>query len=378
MRYLKRLKTFYLLGLINCVHVAVYKISLRYKVHRVIRIYSKPVEGTFFKKKTNILRSNTIPRSSWKNGSILRFGLQNPSIRSIPLWHFKTNDILELKNTPWWCISDFDQNLGDIKETWEMSRFDWLIAFSQRAAMGNAVELDLINSWLNDWCKNNTPYLGPNWKCGQEAAIRVIHLALTAMILDVHFKSEKPLLDLIRAHLARIEPTVGYALGQSNNHATSEGAALFIGGVWLAKNGCSLGKDWAVVGRKILEDSASKLIESDGTFSQYSTNYHRLLLDTYSFAEVWRREFKIDDFSPNLISKLSVATDWMAQMVDPHTGFCPNIGANDGAKLILLDDADYRDFRSSLQLATVLFQSNRRYVKSGIWDQPLYWLGVQD
>ena len=67
-----------------------------------------------------------------------------------------------------------------------------------------------------------SPYLGVNWKCGQEASIRVIHLIMGP------FKSLKnpsnALIQLIITHLKRIEPTTSYAIGQSNNHGTSEGA----------------------------------------------------------------------------------------------------------------------------------------------------------
>lgn len=41
-----------------------------------------------------------------------------------------------------------------------------------------------MNLWLNDWCENNPPYLRVNWKCGQEASIRVMHLIMAAYILD--------------------------------------------------------------------------------------------------------------------------------------------------------------------------------------------------
>jgi hypothetical protein len=82
----------------------------------------------------------------------------------------------------WYQIPDFDGNVGDIKGIWEASRFDWLIdlaatrASSERWA--SIVQLDL---WLNDWCEKNPAYFGPNWKCGQEASIRVMHI-ITALI----------------------------------------------------------------------------------------------------------------------------------------------------------------------------------------------------
>ncbi len=80
---------------------------------------------------------------------------------------------------------------------------------------------------------------------------------------------------------------------QNNNHAVSEAAALFIGGIWLRSlfakgEGNRSSEKWARVGRASLERLVDRLVFKDGGFSQYSTNYHRLMLDTLSQVECWR------------------------------------------------------------------------------------------
>ena len=47
-----------------------------------------------------------------------------------------------------------------------------------------------------------------------------------------------------------------------------------------------------LMGRKMLEEMSSALISRDGSFSQSSTNYHRLMLDTFSLAEIWNKNFQ--------------------------------------------------------------------------------------
>ena len=42
--------------------------------------------------------------------------------------------------------------------------------------------------------------------------------------------------------------------------------------------------------------------------------------------------------------------NWLFQMVDPVTGYGPNLGANDGTLLFKLSSAAYRDYRPSVQL----------------------------
>ena len=85
-----------------------------------------------------------------------------------------------------------------------------------RIVVGDSRSLTRLNTWLADWCLHNPAYFGPNWKCGQEAAIRVMHLAMAALILDQQSGPSPALLTLIRAHLKRIAPTLQYALAQDN------------------------------------------------------------------------------------------------------------------------------------------------------------------
>jgi hypothetical protein len=306
------------------------------------------------------------------------FGWFQVADASIPRWHLNPFNGAEVPEAmrPWWLIPDFDERVGDIKTIWEASRFDWLMTFAQHARHGDPAALERLNTWLDDWLHHNPPYLGPNWKCGQEASIRVMHLAVAALILDQWRAPTASLRALVRAHLQRIAPTIQYAIAQDNNHGTSEAAALFIGGSWLAALGDRTGERWSGLGRRWLENRAARLIAADGSFSQYSVNYHRLMLDTYSLVEHWRRTLDLPAFSPLLKTRLAAATDWLYQMTQPETGDAPVLGANDGARLIPLVDTDYRDYRPCVQLAMALFADRRAYPVSGDWNHPLTWLGI--
>ncbi len=273
--------------------------------------------------------------------------------------------------SPWYKICDFNNELGDIKGVWKASRFDWLLTLAKTAITSKPDSIDSINSWLGNWVINNPYNIGPNWKCGQEASIRVMHLAFSAKLLNQVCKTEPTLLALIKAHLQRIAPTISYAVAQDNNHGTSEAAALFIGGSWLVINGDKSGNRWQKLGRKWLENRANHLIAKDGTFSQYSVNYHRVMLDTYSMAELWRRELDLPPFSKELTKRVSLATQWLYQLIDTSTGDAPNLGHNDGARLLPLTDTDYRDFRPSVQLASVVFLQASAWPEDGNYDEAL-------
>ncbi len=371
------LRTLFALGPINLARVGLYRLTLKAGIHPVQRLGHDVPKGPFYKR-TMRKPTSLKPRSDWQKGSANYFGQIIKGVSEPPDWHVnpRVETVSSMTKLPWWKIPDFDSTTGDIKSIWETSRFDWLIAMSQRASLGNAEELSRLNAWLENWVQSNPPYFGINWKCGQEASIRVIHLALSACILGQVLDTSEALLSLIRLHLKRIGPTMGYAIGQANNHGTSEAAALYIGGSWLASTGDAEGKRWQAIGRHWLEERAQTLIMDDGTFSQYSTNYHRLMLDTYAFVEYWRKRQSLPEFSKNTHFKLRVATNWLEQVTDKDSGDVPNIGANDGAQILKLSDVDYRDYRSSVQLASVLFRKNAAYPIKGSWDLPLNWLDI--
>lgn len=370
---LRRIRTFWALGPRNIARVMAYRFALRTGIHPVLRIGATAPDGPFFASPVRRAPVDALAGENWRNNgswfSVHDFPLGGP-----PDWHANPfrPEVRAEAELSWSRIPDFSADLGDIKTVWEASRFEWALAMAQRAALGEATELDRLNAWLADWSKSNPPYRGVNWKCGQEASIRVMHLAATALVLGQEKDPLPGLSALIAAHLARIAPTIGYAIGQANNHGTSEAAALFIGGSWL---GTPDGARYATIGRRWLEERAQSLIAPDGTFSQYSMVYHRVMLDTYALVEVWRRRLQLPSFSVALTDRLASATRWLEAMFDPITGDAPNLGANDGARLIPLADTPFRDFRPSLQLAAELFCSARAIAAEGPWDQPLIWLG---
>jgi hypothetical protein len=373
MNRLGRLRTYARLGPMNIARVAVYRLGLKSARHSVQRLTAPAIDPPFFRAPDhyNVL---PLPNTNWDN-SLSWFGWYRQPRQDVPPDWFSnpfSNSPQPNADLDWWCIPDFDA--GDIKGIWELSRFDWMLAWATEAAHGEEAALKRINLWLADWVQSNPPFKGPNWKCGQEASFRVMHLVTAAWILGQDREPEPGLMAMLLAHLQRIGPTMSYAIGQQNNHGTSEAAALFIGGSFLSGHHPHAEK-WERKGRRWLEERAVALIGPDGSFSQYSVTYHRLMLDTFSMAEAWRRHRGIPAFSSRLTRRLSAATDWLLTLTDAETGDAPNIGANDGARLMQLTGSDYRDFRPSVQLAASLFSGTDAF-GPGPWTAPLRWLGV--
>ena len=108
-------------------------------------------------------------------------------------------------------------------------------------------------------------------------------------------------------------------------------------------------------GLALIESQVQKLIMDDGTFSQYSIVYHRMILDLLSAVELLRNEWSLGSFSDSFYQKVNLAIEWYSSMVDPISGNAPNIGANDGTYLFNYDQREYRDFRPTLLLASCIF-----------------------
>lgn len=378
MHWVTKARTFWALGFANILRVGRYRLGVKIRINPVQFLRDSVPNGPFFlPAQTNILVD--VPAViAWQTSAFL-FSYWPISLTDAPpdwLANPLNGQRIQGANRNWWMIPDFDSVEGDIKLVWELSRMDWVLAFAQRSRQGDAVALNRLNEWLADWCTHNPPYKGPNWKCGQEASIRVMHLSMAALILGQATSTTLGLLDLIRLHLRRIEPTVQYAMAQDNNHGTSEAAALFIGGSWLVALGLHEGEKWASMGRSWLENRAARLIGLQGSFSQYSLNYHRVLLDTFCMVEVWRRHLNLPSFSMQWLDRAMVATEWLRHMVNEVNGDGPNIGANDGARLLQLTNSPYRDYRPTVQLAMALFAGKRAYSHSGPWEHALQWLGV--
>lgn len=383
------LPTLWRLGLAAVATVGVYRLSCRYGVYRH-RLFVQEWRGEndFFvpsqipppaisvsSREVIIVRAEHL-----LEGKLEYFSRTSKQIGTPPDWFldpFITTRIPQAGH--WSSLNEFC--VTDIKNVWEASRFEWLLVFARSWRLTEDERyLDTLNNWLLDWVMQNPANSGPNWKCGQEASIRVINLLLAARILGTHRKATPNLVKIIALHCTRIMVTIRYAVAQNNNHGTSEAAALFIGGAWLMTQDLkgSLRKDaqkWRKSGRRWLEDRVTTLVAEDGSFSQYSVNYHRVLIDTLSQIELWRQELQEVCFSNKYLERCRATVGWLEAVTDVDTGGAPNLGANDGARLYDLSALNYRDFRPSVQLGSVLFHGGRAYGK-GEWDEPLLWLGL--
>ncbi len=201
----------------NLLRVAAYRLKLKLGWFQSVPHQSLSSPILFFR--NSVLPPVDAPLPNlWEDRGLLFDFLEFPVSSSPPDWLADpvTGKLFPNADRIWWQVPDFENGFGDIKRIWELSRFGWALAMAQRARNGDKDSLQRLNSWLADWCLHNPPFHGPNWKCGQESSIRVMHLAMVSLILAQERESETALLTLVKQHLERIAPTIGYAAAQDN------------------------------------------------------------------------------------------------------------------------------------------------------------------
>ncbi|MEE9375495.1 MAG: heparinase II/III family protein, partial [Rhizobiaceae bacterium] len=284
------------------------------------------------------------------------YGWKTVDIRFPYDWQFNpfTKQRAAIHGQHWSEISE-PHPTGDIKDIWEQSRFEWAVVLAQGwLVFGHQKYLDGLNLQLTDWMENNPINSGTQWMCGQETSIRLLNFLQALALLN-----EKPndtTLEFIAAHIQRVSYGLSYAIGQNNNHGTSESVCLAVAGAYLEKYSppgspnITLGASAKKQGIKWSNERCSKLFFEDGGFSQYSISYHRLALETLVLSLEWSKRLDCQKLAaPLLKNTVQRAYNWLIEVTDPSTGDAPNLGANDGANPYRqLPSAGYRDFRPTM------------------------------
>ncbi len=237
---------------------------------------------------------------------------------------------------------------GDIRPIWERNRWAELplLAQAQRLApvANHAAQAQAL---LADWCHQNPAFRGPNWACGQEAALRTLHLCLALALLGA--APNPGAQALLTLHAQRIAAAPGYAAAQDNNHPISEAAGLLAIGLALGQPPL-IRRGTARLNRHIL-----RLVSPCGAFAQASTGYHRLLLDVVALTQWLAQHHAHPGLSPAARTRMAAATTLLWRLTCPSTGATPRLGHQDGSAFADLALAGPNDARPSLERAARLF-----------------------
>ncbi|TAK14437.1 MAG: alginate lyase family protein [Anaerolineae bacterium] len=245
----------------------------------------------------------------------------------------------------------------DIKFIWEPARFGWATVLA-RAYHASGDEKYAEGFWLQteSFLTANPPNQGPNWVSAQEVALRLICLVFSLSLLKNSPHSSEARIKRVAAALAeharRIPPTLLYARAQGNNHLLTEAAGLLTAAAVLPSD--SQAARWRRLGLKWLNRGLVNQIAADGTYTQHSANYHRLMLHT----ALWANRLSqggVRGLTTAARTRLAAAAEWLAGLLDPETGHVPNLGPNDGAHILPFTTQPFDDFRPTAVAARRAF-----------------------
>lgn len=274
-------------------------------------------------------------------------------------------------NKHWSEIPDFSPATGDIKYVWEKSRFTWLLAIIRSDYHHDEDHSGFVFDEIERWINANPVNSGPNWRCSQEISLRILNWCFA-----LHFYKNS--VALTEEHWEKIQHVIYWSLHHvyhhidfsriavRNNHAITE--TLFLALSHQLFPFIPETKKWAEQGRKWVEQEIDYQIYDDGTFLQFSMNYHRVVIQLLtmgiSISEIHRQPF-----SDRVYEKAYKSLNFLYQCTQEENGFLPNYGANDGAWFFPLSDTDYRDFRPQLNTLHRLLTGETLYEDSSVMEE---------
>ncbi len=251
----------------------------------------------------------------------------------------------------WTEIADYSKEAGDIKFVWEKSRFSYIYDIIRYDHHFNEDCAELVFRDILSWIKSNPVNCGPNYRCSQEMSLRVLNWTFA-----LHYYRNSPTLTdevfnqvqyAIYWQMDHVYKNIDFSrIAVRNNHAITETLALYLVGLlYTTLPGAAT---WKEKGKIWFEEEIAYQVYEDGTFLQFSMNYHRIVAQLLTWA-IALSEKNGERFSDVVYDRARKSVVFLRTCMVEENGWLPNYGANDGALFFKLSDRHYRDYRPQLQ-----------------------------
>ncbi len=275
----------------------------------------------------------------------------------------------------WINITDYSNSAGDIKYVWEKSRFTYLNTLIRYDYHFDIDQSIFVFSEIENWIDNNPINCGPNYKCSQEITIRCFN-----WIFALYYYKNSPsltnaifkkIVHVLYWQIKHVYANIKFSrIAVRNNHAISECLGIYTVGLLFPFFPES--KKWIHYGKKWFEEEIAYQIYDDGTFLQFSLNYHRVVIQLLT----WAIELnKLNDrpFKEIVYSRAISSLNFLYTCLNKKNGMLPNYGANDGALFFKLGVQKFRDYRPQLEALKYSLGLNCSEFKT----EDKYWFGFK-
>lgn len=250
----------------------------------------------------------------------------------------------------WTEVADLSKEAGDIKFTWEKSRFSYLYTIIRYDYHFDEDHSDFVFNEIADWIEKNPINQGPNYKCSQEISLRILNWTFA---LYFYRNSEQLIEEVFQKmmhsiywQIRHVRSNIHFSrISVRNNHAITETLTLYLTSLLYpyfpdADERKKKGKRW-------FEEEIAYQMYEDGTFLQFSMNYHRVVIQLLTWA-IGLAELNKEKFADVVYERAYKSVDFLYQCQEESNGCLPNYGSNDGALFFKLSQNDYRDYRPQL------------------------------
>lgn len=280
----------------------------------------------------------------------------------------------------WTLVNDYDEKNGDIKYVWEKSRFSFLHTILRHDAYTGEDNSPRVWEEILSWIKSNAINSGPNYKCSQEMSLRVINWTFA-----LNFYEDSPSLteEIFREimhniywQLRHVYSNINFSrIAVRNNHAITETLMLYIGGlIFPFFPEASL---WKKAGKKWFEEEIAYQVYPDGTFLQFSMNYHRVVVQLFNLAFAVA-EKNGERFANVVYERAYNSLNFLFQCQEKSNGWLPNYGSNDGALFFKFTSSHYRDYRPQLNCLFQFLVGEQLYeLGKKCWSEEATWFSAK-
>lgn len=264
------------------------------------------------------------------------------------------------KQMHWTQIPDLSREAGDIKYVWEKSRFTYLHTVLRYDYHFDQDHADWVFSEMESWIAANPINCGPNYRCSQEISLRVFNW-LGALV----FYRQSPTLtekrwEFFMHHIYwqmhHVWQNIQFSrIAVRNNHAITETLALYIYGSLFPE--APDAEKWKTKGKSWFEEEVAYQIYEDGSYLQFSMNYHRVVVQLLTLA-IRFTELRGDRFADVVYQRANASLQFLRSFQDPISGELPNYGANDGALFFQFTDKPFRNYTDQLNALEAALKGN--------------------
>ncbi len=267
-------------------------------------------------------------------------------------------------------LPDLSPETGDIKYVWEKARFGFLQDLLRYDYHFGEDQSEFVLDQIIDFIDRNPINRGPNYKCSQEISLRLLNWTYAlyyykdsdALTEDRFLK----IMDSIYWQLHHVYTNINFSrIAVRNNHAITETLMLFLSGLlfpFIPETA-----RWSSKGMAWFEEEVDYQIYDDGTYLQFSMNYHRVVVQLLTVAIGMAGIYGVR-FRESVNLKAQKTLDFLYNCMDKPSGKLPNYGNNDGALFFKWAEDDYRVYRSQLDdLNQVLNGLRTQAADSGYW-----------